>query len=155
MRSAPFGRQDCEVLLACLERCYVFARRALRIHCEPNRPNKHTRDARCDILRDFQALLICKFFDFDVVGLDLGLDHCAIGIRVLRLHRSDRLRVTTRTAHQRDAKHRDQRSNTHGFLPHRTQAYRELTGVDNLLTGGRVAGADCYRRRYRSSLDIN
>ena len=52
-----------------------------------------------NVLRNLKALLICKLFDFDVVGLDLGLDHCAIRIRVLRLYRSDRLRVATRAAH--------------------------------------------------------
>jgi hypothetical protein len=107
-----------------LERGHVLSRRTLGVHCKPNRPNKYTRDARRYVLRDLQALLVCKLLDFDVVGLDLGLEHRAVRVCILRLHRGYRLRVAARTTHQRDAEHRDYQLVTHEIVP--LQGYREI-----------------------------
>ena len=83
-------------MLARLEGRYVFARRTLEVHREPKRPNDYSRNARRHVLRDLEALFVRKLFDFDVVGLDLGRDHRAVRVRILRLHRGYRLRVATR-----------------------------------------------------------
>jgi hypothetical protein len=104
-------------LLTRLESRDVFARRALEVHRKPDGPDDYSRDAGGDVLGNLEALFICKLFDFDVVGLDLSLDHCAVRVSILRLHRGDRLRVAARAADKRDAKHRDTKHATHSNPP--------------------------------------
>jgi hypothetical protein len=90
-----------------LERGHVLAGSALEVHPEPDRPQHQADDPRRDVLRNLDALLVCKLLDFYVVRLNFRGELRAARGLILRLHGCDWLRVATRAAHQRDAKHRD------------------------------------------------
>jgi hypothetical protein len=57
-------------LLSRLQCGYFFGRRSLRVHREPDRPDYETNNSGSDILGNLQTLLICKFLNLYVVGLD-------------------------------------------------------------------------------------
>jgi hypothetical protein len=71
----------------------VFCGTPFKVHSKPDWPNNDADYARAHILRGFPALLVCQLLGFDIVGLNLGIYHCAVGIGVLRLDGSDRLRI--------------------------------------------------------------
>lgn len=58
-------------------------------------------------------MFVGKFFNFDVIGFDLGSYHGAIGNGILRLDRSDWLRIASGASNQGNAKHRHNAKITH------------------------------------------
>lgn len=99
MRASLFG--ECgEILLTGFERIHFGSGRTLRIHREPDRPDDDAHHAGGDVLRDLGVILVGEPFGLDVVRLDLGADHGAIALRVLRLHDGHRMRVAPRASRQ-------------------------------------------------------
>ena len=73
-------------MLTGFERVHFGSGRALGIHCEPDRPDHDADHASRHILRDLGVILLGEFFGLHVIGFDLGADHGAVAVGVLRLH---------------------------------------------------------------------
>jgi hypothetical protein len=102
MRAALLGERR-QVLLARFERIHLGAGRAFGVHRKPDRPNHHPDHpdhAGSDVLRDLGVIFVGELFGLDIVGLDLGADHGAVALRVLRLHHRNRMRITPRAGRQ-------------------------------------------------------
>jgi len=100
-RIASLRRQRRQILLARLQRGCLFARRVLKIHSKPNRPDHKSGYAGRDILGDLAALFANELSGFGIVGVDLSPDHRAVGVSVLRLNGRNRLRVAARASRRR------------------------------------------------------
>ena len=101
-RAARFGKRH-EILLSGFERIHFGTGGALRVHRKPDRPNNDPDHAGRDVLRDLGVVLLGELFGLQVIGLDLGADHGAVALRVLRLHNGDRMRVTSGAVRQTKA----------------------------------------------------
>src|SRR5262245_45026656 len=84
-RAARFGKRP-ELVLSGFERIHFGTGGALRVHRKPDRPNHDPDHA---VLRDLGVVLLGELFGLQVIGLDLGADHGAVALRVLRLHNGD------------------------------------------------------------------
>jgi hypothetical protein len=107
-RAARFGKRH-EILLSGFERIHFGTGGALRVHCKPDRPNHHPDHAGRDVLRDLGVVLLGELFGLQVIRLDLGADHGAVALRVLRLHNGDRMRVTSGAVRQDQGGRKSQR----------------------------------------------
>jgi hypothetical protein len=96
--SAPLNGEIRKKFLASLECVRLCAGGALRVHREPHRPDHHADNASRDILRDFHAVFFGEFLSLHIVGVDLGADHCAVAVLILRLHNRDGVQIATSTS---------------------------------------------------------
>jgi hypothetical protein len=80
------------------ERSGVLSSRIFEIHPEPNWPNHEPHDTGGHVLGYLPTLFIGQLRDFRVIGVDLGSDHPAIRVSILRLHGGYGLRITPSTA---------------------------------------------------------
>ena len=106
MRSIPrcttLCRQLSEVLLTRLQCSYLLTSGPFQIHSEPHRPDDHADKASSDVLSNLQSLLISELLRFLVIAFNFSPDHRAVRIHILRLHGSNRLRVSARARRNTD-----------------------------------------------------
>jgi hypothetical protein len=96
--SAPLLCELREKFLSALERCDLSVRSALCVHREEHGPDQNAHDAGRDVLSCFQSSLSRQVLNLQIIRFDLGCDHRAIAVRVVRLNDCDRLGITARTS---------------------------------------------------------
>jgi hypothetical protein len=102
-RCTPLASKVHEILLTRLKRSSIGTGGAFYVHRKPDRPDDNPNDASSDILRDLRILLRCESFSPRIVGLNFGVYHSAIALRVLWLHRGNGLRISARAGRQSQA----------------------------------------------------